>query len=111
PSSIVKWQRTNNWGRMHIDFHVSRRWDIMSADGRSWAMGQGIRRNTLQEGAPTSGLEFLAMHREMLGTMRKTFPRSAAIFAAFDNVPTDPADPKYPLPQRGRHTSDPNMTK
>src|SRR5947209_4528970 len=48
PLDIVKWQRQNMWGKMHIHFHVGRRWDIMNAQGISWAKSQGIKRAALQ---------------------------------------------------------------
>jgi hypothetical protein len=98
PTDMVAWQRHNMWGSMHVAFHTSRRWDIMSQAGRDWAMSQGIQRADLQEGEVGSGLEFLAMHRLMIQRLKTQFPSEASLFDGFKPVPTDPNDQTWPLP-------------
>jgi hypothetical protein len=104
PMDMVEWQRKNMWGAMHVEFHTSRRWDVMSQAGRDWATSQGISRADLQEGQVGSGLEFLAMHRLMIQRLTTQFPDEASLFTGFNPVPTDPKDKMWPLPD-GSNTS------
>ncbi len=98
PRVIVDFLNQQGWGRHHLEWHTTRRWDLLAEADIEWAQRQGWRRATLQEGTPGNGLEFLAMHRVMLRTLSKKAPRYASLFAGWKQVPTDPRDRADPLP-------------
>src|SRR3954454_15892175 len=70
PSAIVTFENQNGWGNHHIEWHTSRRWDLLDSSSLAWAKRQGWTRATLQEGVAGNGLEFLAMHRVMIRQLR-----------------------------------------
>lgn len=109
PQDVVAYLATHHHNHMHLDFHVARMWDRFDADTKKWATDEGISRWRLQEGAPTTGLEFLAMHRLMIDELRKEFPQYEALFAGWDKPPTDPRDPANPLPNGATDAFDPDM--
>lgn len=98
PITIVTFQNQSGWGQHHVEWHTVRRWDLLGAEGVSWAERQGWMRATLQEGTAGNGLEFLAMHRVMIRQLKEKFPRSAKLFDGWATPPTDPRDRADPLP-------------
>jgi len=110
PQDVLDLLSKHHWSHMHLDFHVARMWDVLDSDTKDWAANQGIERWKLQEGAPTTGLEFLAMHRLMLQELRAQFPEHADLFAGWNAPPTDPMDPDGMLPA-GTRAFDPAMVR
>ena len=108
PPEILAYLGMHHMGHMHLDFHVARQWDILGPDTQDWATRQDITRSPLQEGVPTSGLEFLAMHRLMIGELMARFPDHAGLFAGWKTPPTDAKDPANLLPD-GTPAFDANM--
>jgi hypothetical protein len=98
PADVVKFEREHGWGKMHLKFHTERMWDRLTRSGQEWNQRMGFSRATLQEGEPTTGLEFLAMHRHMITMLREQFPDHADLFAGWERPPTDPRDPTTPIP-------------
>jgi hypothetical protein len=104
PPEIVQFERRNNWGCMHREWHDMRQWDFDGGDDPAgsdlarYAKKKGWKRNPVQEGAPGNGLEFLAMHRAMLGMLRSTFSSQTALFAGWTTPPlvTTADDPLPP---------------
>lgn len=102
PDAIVQFERSLMWGCMHREYHETRQWDYIStiaayADRFAYVKKMGWTRAAIQEGAPGSGFDFLAMHRAMLGTLRDRFPEHAALFAGWPTIPTQPtADDPLP---------------
>jgi hypothetical protein len=93
PSAATKFIDANDMGDHHLGWHMSRQWDRLDASDRDWLTKQGWSRADAQEGDPGNGLEFLAMHRFVLNTMR-ALPELASQVALFDGwtrVP-DPED-------------------
>jgi hypothetical protein len=110
PSSVRDWLDSQVWGLHHLQWHNERRWNILPDDARNWAINHGWTKAERQEGTPGNGLEFLAMHRVMLGRMRSEFPALSNLFQGWPTPPQNPHDPANPLPG---HRSDPfsaNMT-
>ena len=110
PDDVVTYLADHHWSHMHLDFHVARMWDVLDMDTQTWAAGMGIARAPKQEGEPTTGLEFLAMHRLMLTELRGQFPDHAALFVGWETPPTDPSSPDGMLPA-GTPAFDPDMVK
>lgn len=101
PSEIVEWMDGRGWGAHHLVWHLSRIWDLIGPSDRAWVQMQGGSRATRQEGEPGNGLDFLAMHRVMIRQLKEQFPASAALFDGWTRPPTDPDDPRDPMPQNG----------
>jgi len=103
PAEVVQFARRYDWGCLHREYHDTRQWDIMAmGDARyaarfAYAKSKGWTRAAVQEGAPGSGLDFLAMHRAMLGTLRASFPQHARLFAGWTSPPLS-ATTDDPLP-------------
>jgi hypothetical protein len=94
PDAIIQFQRQLRWGCIHREYHETRQWDFISntpnnAPRLEYAKQKGWTRAAVQEGDPGSGLDFLAMHRAMLGTLRNRFPQNASLFAGWSTVPTE----------------------
>jgi hypothetical protein len=92
PREIVQFERRNAWGCMHREWHDTRQWDLIAKAGATsprfvFVTKKGWKRYAVQEGASGNGLEFLAMHRAMLGILRITFPASAPLFAGWKTPP------------------------
>lgn len=98
PTEVIDWMRARNWGTHHLEWHVSRMWDILPPDVIAWAAGQGWKRNDVQEGSETNGMQFLAMHRVMIERLVKAFPMHEALFQGWTRPPTDPNDDLDPVP-------------
>jgi len=96
PNEIRAYLAEHGWSHMHLDFHVARMWDMLGEDTQAWAMEQGIERWKLQEGEPTTGVEFLAMHRLMITELREKFPEHAELFAGWEKPPTGLDEPSLP---------------
>jgi hypothetical protein len=73
PEEIYDFLQAHEMGDYHQIFHATRRWYVMSEQGREYYTGQGIGPADLQEGDPKSGLEFLAMHHAMIAMFHERF--------------------------------------
>jgi hypothetical protein len=116
PQPVLDWLGENELEIKHDAWHSTRRWD--SACGESFASGAdcgfaqqltaaGLERAEAQQGAPGSGLAFLAMHRHMLMQLRTTFPSHPELFTGFEHLPRTRADAENPTPwKRLSWTSD-----
>jgi hypothetical protein len=108
PAEIVQFERRLSWGCTHREYHETRLWDYLTTNAGyadRWAYVQKMKwtRAEVQEGEPGSGVEFLAMHRAMLGTLRDRFPAHAALFDGWSTVPTQAtADDPLPLTADGK---------
>lgn len=93
PSAAVKFMNANDMGNHHLGWHMSRRWNDIDARDQQWLKAQGWSRAAHQEGEPGNGLEFLAMHRFVLQTLRSLpeLKSSRALFDGWKRVP-DPQD-------------------
>jgi hypothetical protein len=97
PEPILQFQRQRQWGCRHRQYHETRQWDYIANDPKQAARFAYVQkmnwtRPAVQEGAPTSGLDFLAMHRAMVGTLRERFPEHADLFKGWATVPTESTD-------------------
>jgi hypothetical protein len=92
PDEIVQFERKLGWNCTHREYHETRQWDFLvatkAADLVAYMQKQGWTRAAVQEGEPGSGLDFLAMHRAMVRTLRDRFPAHADLFAGWTSVPT-----------------------
>lgn len=107
PEAVVQFERKLTWGCHHREWHESRQWDYISNDPKkeqvdrfTYAKKMSWAAAALQEGVPGSGLDFLAMHRAMVVTLRDRFPEHAALFTGWAAVPTASTDVD-PLPKTG----------
>jgi hypothetical protein len=103
PDAIVQWERKLGWNCVHREYHETRQWDDFTAtqatDRIAYMQKKGWARADVQEGAPGSGLDFLAMHRAMVRSLRDRFPANADLFKGWATVPTVTTsdDPLAPL--------------
>jgi hypothetical protein len=93
PDEIIQFERQWNWGCAHREYHETRQWDYIAADTAqpqrlAYLQKMNWKRAAVQEGAVGSGLDFLAMHRAMLGTLIDRFPAHASLFSGWTTVPT-----------------------
>jgi hypothetical protein len=93
PAAIVQFERQLKWGCAHREWHESRQWDYISVDPKqadryAYAQKAGWKAAARQEGVAGSGLDFLAMHRAMVVTLRDRFPEHAELFKGWPTVPT-----------------------
>ncbi|MEO6418401.1 MAG: hypothetical protein ABIP39_03295 [Polyangiaceae bacterium] len=98
PKTILDFEKTQNWGSHHLEWHTVRRWDGLSSSDQAYAKKKGWSRADLQEGQKGNGLEFLAMHRVMIHTLTTKFPSNASLFQGWDSPPTNAKDKVDPLP-------------
>lgn len=98
PQEMIDWMRQRNWGEHHLQWHVERNWGLLPADAQAQFAARGWKRYQVQEGEESNGVEFLAMHRAMIGKLISVFPQHKALFAGWSEPPTDPADAADPLP-------------
>ncbi|HKU44319.1 MAG TPA: hypothetical protein VJR89_39440 [Polyangiales bacterium] len=118
PQPIIDWMEEQGWIPAHDSWHSQRRWDarcdlsFASAEGCTFAerlAAEGLWRARYQQGAPGSGLAFLAMHRHMLGMFRAAFPSHPELFAGFGHVPRTQDDSENPTPWRALRWSEDNL--
>lgn len=96
PKPMLTFLKNEGWGSHHLEWHTVRQWDRLGPSDQAWAKKQGWARADVQEGAKGNGLEFLAMHRVMIGILKQKFPKDAAIFDGWAVPPTDPKDKNDP---------------
>lgn len=94
PEPIIQFERQLRWGCVHREYHETRQWDYIAnntnnADRFAYVQKMNWTRAPVQEGEPGSGLDFLAMHRAMLGTLRDRFPAHADLFKGWATIPTE----------------------
>jgi hypothetical protein len=94
---VISWMQAHVWEEAHFQWHNIRRCTSGMVD-RTRAGGLDpckyvdlVPAN--QEGkGPGDGLEFLAMHRHMIQSLRQLFPKHAAQFEGFEHFPTKASD-------------------
>jgi hypothetical protein len=106
PEEIIQFERSLSWGCVHREWHEARQWDFIRAgnnpsiyaDRIAYVEKTNWKRAEIQEGAPGSGFEFLAMHRAMVGTLADRFPEHAHLFSGWTSIPTESTadDPLVP---------------
>jgi hypothetical protein len=109
PASILTYEKQQNWGTHHVQWHIERRWDLQDSSDLAWAKGQGWARQAVQEGQKGNGLEFLAMHRVMMDMLIGKFPKYKALFDGWETPPTNPRDKSNPLPHSATTPFDDEM--
>lgn len=102
PDAVVQFERQLKWGCAHREWHESRQWDYIKADPKqadryAYAVKANWGPAERQEGVPGAGLDFLAMHRAMVVTLRDKFPQQAHLFEGWATVPFASTD-QDPLP-------------
>jgi hypothetical protein len=114
PKEVSDWMDRKGWGLHHKLWHFSRLWDA-NPGMNQWVLDHGGSRARRQEGDLGNGLDFLAMHRNMIRTLRLYFPKYQALWHGWNEVPTDgnnPVDPIDQMPGPGPHAAfDPNKLK
>jgi hypothetical protein len=96
PKAIIGYENQMGWGTHHLRWHTERQWNLLNPSDKAWAVKQGWSAATIQEGRPGNGLEFLAMHRVMIGLLVKQYPQYKALFTGWTVIPTKPNDPTAP---------------
>lgn len=115
PIELIKWMKSQNWGKHHDEWHGTRRWDTSSAAEQAANTAKGWTRAKHQEGTAGNGLEFLAMHHVMLEMVRDQIkngahPEYANLLKGWMTPPTHPEkDKDDPLPEHATTPFDPNM--
>lgn len=98
PKEISQWMDQRAWGIHHKVWHFARRWEL-NPDLNQYVLNHGGHREDRQEGMEGNGLDFLAMHRNMIRVLRHHFPRYDGIWHGWNVVPTDPDTPPDPTDQ------------
>jgi hypothetical protein len=109
PPSMTDFIRREGWNCMHRGWHAVRGWNFMLVPAdKQFAVDHGwlkfepgtttlVDPRVASEGAPTNGLEFLAMHRVMLSMLRAQFPQYSQVLAGWTIVPqVDSVDDRLP---------------
>lgn len=96
----------HGWGAMHLEWHTVRRWDLLPETAKAYAERQGWARAAHQEGEAGNGLEFLAMHREMLQLLVAQDAAARPFFVGWTAPPTDPRDAGDPVPSGAAFSAD-----
>src|SRR3954470_4023745 len=101
PKEIIDYEKKMGWGQHHIAWHIERRWDSFVSDkaNAAYAKKMGWKKASRQEGDKGNGFDFLVMHRAMIEILTRKFPKDAALFKGWSSPPTDPKDPKNPVPR------------
>jgi hypothetical protein len=100
PQEVLDYERANQWGQTHLQWHITRRWNYLTPDQLNWAINvMGWSPAAVQEGGAGNGNEFLAMHHMMVKTLRTQFPQYAALLTGWTTPPisSTPEDPIGPL--------------
>jgi len=108
PKAIIDYENQMGWGTHHLRWHTERQWNLLGPSDRAWAQKQGWSAATIQEGRAGNGLEFLAMHRVMIGLLVKQYPQYKSLFTGWTVIPTTPNDPTAP---KTTETFSPDMLK
>ncbi len=93
---VIDWMNSQVWQEAHFQWHNIRRCNGGMVD-RTRAGGLDPCKHTElvpqnQEGkGPGDGLEFLAMHRHMIESLKQLFPKHTEQFEGWDTFPTDKA--------------------
>src|SRR5262245_58789085 len=95
PKEVSDWMDRRAWGIHHKVWHFARRWEL-TPDLHEYVLSHGGCRAERQEGMPGNGLDFLAMHRNMIRLLRTYFPRYDGLWRGWNKVPTNPDNPPDP---------------
>lgn len=98
PKEISEWMNRRAWGIHHNVWHFARRWEL-NPGMNQYVLSHGGKRADRQEGTPGNGLDFLAMHRNMIRALMHYFPRYEGLWHGWNVVPIDPDNPPDPTDQ------------
>lgn len=115
PKEVSQWMDRKAWGIHHKVWHYARRWEL-NPGMNQYVLDHGGKRAARQEGMAGNGLDFLAMHRNMIRVLKLHFPRYEALWCGWNIVPTDPdfpPDPTDEMPEGApvARSFDPNRRK
>ncbi|MGC4052796.1 MAG: hypothetical protein QM757_25990 [Paludibaculum sp.] len=114
PKEVSDWMDKRMWGIHHKVWHFARLWDLIPGL-HTYVTDHGGRRADRQEGMAGNGLDFLAMHRNMIRMLRYQFPRYEGLWHGWNAVPTEPDNPLDPTdampPENGHRAFNPEMLK
>lgn len=99
PAEILAYMNACQWSTHHAAWHGARIWHLIGDAGKAFVTRHAGGQASRQEGAPGNGMDFLAMHRVMLETLRTGFPTHSRLLDGWVTVPIDPNDPNDPKPQ------------
>jgi len=94
---VLSWMQTHVWEEAHFQWHNIRRCKSGTVD-RTRDGGLDPCKHTdlvpanQEFSGPGDGLEFFAMHRHMIQSLRQLFPKHAAMFDGWDHFPTSKTD-------------------
>jgi hypothetical protein len=109
PNEALDWLDEQGWPQQHADWHNIRRWDsgCRKLDASPYACAsakrmadRGLWRASKQESAPGDGYGFLVMHRHMIQSIKRAFPKHEHLFAGFKHIPLTADDPENTMPWR-----------
>ena len=94
---VIDWMTKNVWQSAHFQWHNIRRCNggmvITNRDGNlnPCKFTDIVPANQENKG-PGDGLEFLAMHRHMIESLKQLFPKHKEMFEGWDKFPSSKAD-------------------
>lgn len=101
PAEVRSYMKRRAWDYAHDRWHKERLWDMQSDALRSIYLADGFKPfDKKQQGAPGSGVEFLAMHRHMFQELRSRFPRYAELWEPWERIPRERSSPLVPVDAR-----------
>jgi len=97
--AVISWMQAHVWEQAHFQWHNIRRCTngMATADQQGGGVNPCLTHKELiptnQEGKGAGdGLEFLAMHRHMIQSLKQLWPKHAANFEGWDHFPTKKTD-------------------
>lgn len=94
---VLSWMQAHVWEEAHFQWHNIRRCKSGTVD-RTRDGGLDPCKHTdlvpanQEFSGPGDGLEFLAMHRHMIQSLKQLYPKHAAMFEGWDHFPTKTSD-------------------
>jgi hypothetical protein len=104
PKEVSDWMNRKAWGIHHNLWHFERRWEL-DPGMNQYVLDHGGQRADRQEGMRGNGLDFLAMHRNMILALRCYFPRYDGLWRGWNVVPLNPDTPPDPTDEMPRGNS------
>lgn len=97
PPQVLAWMMANVWEEAHFQWHNIRRCKNGMVDrtrdgGLDPCTHTDLVPANQEFSGPGDGLEFLAMHRHMIQSLRQLYPKHAALFDGFPHFPTKASD-------------------
>jgi len=97
PPQVLAWMTSHVWEEAHFQWHNIRRCKNGMVDrtrdgGLDPCTHTDLVPANQEFSGPGDGLEFLAMHRHMIQSLRQLYPKHAALFDGFEHFPTKASD-------------------